>query len=330
MTKIIRKIKKEDGFMILFAVTVSAILLSIALGIANIAFKELKFNTSVKASNDAFFSADTGIECALINDKSTSTTFTNGGSGRLNCLGVGIQATGAYPAWTFTMSSLGFTNQGCSVVTVTKSTNVDGTIATKIVSLGYDTGGGASNVCLPTASSVEREINTNYNSGSPTAPSAFSGITNIKVTVNNGLQGYSRIVEVEAWGSGTNYALTGTASSSGDFSSGYPVSSIINGDRRGVGWGSGTGGWNDNTSNSWPDTATITFSSPKTLNEIDVYTLADGFPLASDPGPSDTFTLYGITNFNVQYSKDNGLTWADVPGSPVSSNNLIWKKFTLQ
>ena len=36
------------GFVILFAVSIASIVLAIALGIANIAYKEIKFTTSAK------------------------------------------------------------------------------------------------------------------------------------------------------------------------------------------------------------------------------------------------------------------------------------------
>ena len=70
----------------------------------------------------------------------------------------------------------------------------------------------------------------------------------------------------------------------------------------------------------------VAFSGAKNLSEVDVYTLADGFPLSSDPGPSDTFTQYGITAFEVQYSTNSGGSWTDVPGGNIVGNNLIWKK----
>ena len=63
-----KKLKNKKGFVILFAVTLSAILLSIALGVSNIAFNQAKFSTSVKNTNDAFFAADVGAEQALFWD----------------------------------------------------------------------------------------------------------------------------------------------------------------------------------------------------------------------------------------------------------------------
>jgi len=38
-----------------------------------------------------------------------------------------------------------------------------------------------------------------------------------------------------------------------------------------------------------------------------------------------TFTLWGITAFEVQYW--NGSAWVDVPGGNVTGNNLVWRRF---
>src|SRR5437870_9589598 len=39
-----------------------------------------------------------------------------------------------------------------------------------------------------------------------------------------------------------------------------------------------------------------------------------------------TFTLYGVTDFEVQYW--TGSTWTDVPGGNVTGNNHAWRQFT--
>jgi len=153
----------------------------------------------------------------------------------------------------------------------------------------------------------------------PNAPAAnitCGGASNVVTSTSGG-------------GALTNYALTGTVTSSGAYSANFPENSVNNGDRRGTGWSTGTGGWNDNSVGSWAnDWVAISFGTPRNISEVHVYTLADGFPLASDPGPTDTFTQYGITNFNVQYSADNGGSWSTVTGGSVSGNNLVWKKIT--
>ena len=63
-----KKIKKDRGFVLLFAVTLAAIFLSIALGISQVALKENNFSTSAVDTNNAFFAADSGAEQVLYND----------------------------------------------------------------------------------------------------------------------------------------------------------------------------------------------------------------------------------------------------------------------
>ena len=154
------KLQRNRGFVILFAVTLSAILLSIALGVANIAFREIKFGTSAKDSNDAFLAADIGIECAAINDKSTSTVFRSPFALSMPCLGgsVSLTPTGSPPTfWSFTLSGLGSGGQGCTKVTVDKRSSVEPT--TTIISKGYNNGGGT---CTSGPNTVERETDLSY------------------------------------------------------------------------------------------------------------------------------------------------------------------------
>jgi hypothetical protein len=60
--------KKQKGFVILFAILVAAIVLAIAIGISNVAYKEILLSASARESHYSFFSADTGAECALYYD----------------------------------------------------------------------------------------------------------------------------------------------------------------------------------------------------------------------------------------------------------------------
>ena len=155
----IKKNKKQNkGFALLFAVTLSSILLSIALGATSIAVKQLKFGTSARATNDAFFAADTGMECALINDKSTSNIFNStSGATTINCKGGSISLLTSYPSWNFVVSGLGSTGQGCAKVNITKDAVADTTIVT---SQGYNIGDAS---CNSTSTyRIEREIQTNY------------------------------------------------------------------------------------------------------------------------------------------------------------------------
>ena len=150
----------RSGFVLLFAVTLSAILLSVALGVLNIAFKEVKFSTSAKDTNDAFFAADTGIECAEYNDKSTSSIFTTSSPSTqyIICLGNNnVQVTGPSPVWKFIISGLGSSGKGCAIVTVDKTQQT----VTTVTSDGYNNGG-SSNTCSPTSNTVQREVQSTY------------------------------------------------------------------------------------------------------------------------------------------------------------------------
>lgn len=133
------KKKKNEGFVILFAVTISSILLAIALGISNIAIKEVKFSTSAKDTNDAFFAADTGIEYVLFHDK-------NGDCTPESC--------------SLSITGLGSTEQSC--VNVTFSETGSSPVITTIISKGYNTGENVSGVCTPGINSVERELRVSY------------------------------------------------------------------------------------------------------------------------------------------------------------------------
>lgn len=143
------------GFVILFAVTISAIILSIALGVANIAFKEIKFGTSDKDTNAAFFAADTGADCALFYDKTTENKFPAGGPATpITCANANIPVNFNTGVYNFTITNLGDLGQGCAKVTVDKTA-----LLTKIISNGYNNGGGS---CVQSSNTVERQIELNY------------------------------------------------------------------------------------------------------------------------------------------------------------------------
>ena len=157
--------------------------------------------------------------------------------------------------------------------------------------------------------------------------------TRIRLLASNGLNSYSRITEIEAYQSASSVsplnvasqANSGVASSSSIYAPGYPASGANDGDRRGLNWGAG-GGWNDGTADQFPDTLQINFNGTKSISEIDVFTVQDAYSAPSEPTAAMTFSLYGMTDFDVQYL--SGASWVTVPGGSVSGNNLVWRKFT--
>lgn len=168
--KIFRNIKKNKGpvqprfdksgagFVILFAVTLAAILLAIALGVSNIAFREIRFGANARGGNEAFFAADTGTECALYHDPATGSSFSNLGSSSIICLGdsIDVVKTPSMLFWRFTMSGLGSDRKSCAIVTVDKTSPP----ATTLISKGYNKGNAS---CFSSDyNRIERELKVTY------------------------------------------------------------------------------------------------------------------------------------------------------------------------
>jgi hypothetical protein len=164
MIKISLKKIKNKGFVLLFAVTLAAIFLSIALGIASVALKEVNFSTSAKNSNDAFFAADTGVECALYYDK-LGAFVTGNVSQIINCNSSNVsvnESSSSLPYWNFNISGLDSGGQGCTKVTVDKTVSN----TTTITASGYNQGGGSAGSCSPGPNNVERVLSSFYSTSS--------------------------------------------------------------------------------------------------------------------------------------------------------------------
>jgi len=168
----------RSGFVILFAMVFSAILLAVGLGVANIALKEISFSTSARATNDSFLAADTGVECALYNDKRINNVFSVESGVSVQCLGASISATyakeGSFNTWSFVIKpnagNLG--QKYCSVVKVKKDTNLYYD-TTDIISKGYNFADNDNANCTSSnPQRVERELDV-------------SSITNAKVASDN-------------------------------------------------------------------------------------------------------------------------------------------------
>ena len=103
----------------------------------------------------------------------------------------------------------------------------------------------------------------------------------------------------------------GVATASTFYSSGYSPSATINGDRKGTNWGMARPG-TTLPGAAIPDWLQVDFAGTKTIDEIDVFTLQDNYLGPVEPTDSQTFTSYGLTDFDVQYW--TGSAWATVPG----------------
>jgi hypothetical protein len=166
--------------------------------------------------------------------------------------------------------------------------------------------------------------------------------TKVRVVVSNALAGRSRLVEVEAWGtaaqpppaagrvnhasaSGGGVATASSTTPDAEYPGlTFPVSSVVNGDRRGLNWEHG-GGWRD-ASAAFPDWVQVDFAGARKVDEVNVFSLQDNYTSPSEPTEATAFTKYGVTSFEVQYW--TGSAWAAVPGGAVTGNNLVWRKVT--
>ncbi|HEY0656833.1 MAG TPA: discoidin domain-containing protein, partial [Pyrinomonadaceae bacterium] len=88
-----------------------------------------------------------------------------------------------------------------------------------------------------------------------------------------------------------------------------------------------SGAWKDSTPDVYPDWLQVDFSGSKTINEIDVVAVKDNYFDPADPTEGETFSVYGITKFEVQYW--SGSAWVTVPGGVVLNNNKVITKLVL-
>ena len=184
--KFIKKEENNSGFVILFAVTVSDILLSIALGVANVSYKEVKFTTSGRDSNDAILAADVGAECALFYDKLSASSFPIAGPATaITCATQtvtpsfsGTADTGSYD---FVLSGLGSMGTSCVKVNVYKDKTTPPMLIL-INSTGYNIGDGSCN--STSLNRVERELKISSLSNLPPPSSAVttSSASNVAMT----------------------------------------------------------------------------------------------------------------------------------------------------
>ncbi len=172
--KFFNKKNNNKGFVILFAVILTSIVLSVTLGLSDITFKELKFGTQAHSTGEAFLAADTGAECALLYEFKGSFMTSTGDNIygypttdseplTIECAGstiaLNLDENNLYSStgpWVFYLPNLGSGGKACAKVTVTKNG-----IATNIISKGYSDGGQTLNCYSTNPNLVEREIEIN-------------------------------------------------------------------------------------------------------------------------------------------------------------------------
>ncbi len=71
----IKKIKNENGYAILFTVIIVSAISVITAGISNAIYKQLVLSSLAKDSQTAFYQADTASDCALLFDMEVKDTY---------------------------------------------------------------------------------------------------------------------------------------------------------------------------------------------------------------------------------------------------------------
>ena len=109
----------------------------------------------------------------------------------------------------------------------------------------------------------------------------------------------------------------------------FETESAIDGFRMVDGWGSGSHAyWVDGTPNVFSDWFEVDFAGERRINWINVFTLPDDLNKIRRPGPKQKFSLYGITDFDVQYW--TGQTWRTVPGGAIRNNRNVWRRLAFR
>ena len=166
---------------------------------------------------------------------------------------------------------------------------------------------------------------TTSSAQNPSHVYAAAGVYTVSLTVTgpggSNTQTRSNYISVVNAAGGTNVALASTgalATASSTYSSTLPIAAINNNERAGTNWGNG-GGWADGTPNVFPDWVQINFNGSKTIDHVVVYTVQDNFAGPVEPTDTQTFSLFGVTDFSVQAW--NGNSWVTL--GTVNGNNLV-------
>lgn len=134
----------QSGFVILFTMLISSIILAIALGISGIAYNESLLSASAREATISFFAADSGVECALFNDSLSPSPFSGTGTS-FTCNGESFSPPTSLVYTNTTYDNYEFyinltAKQTCAYVTVQKGLidPVTSAVYSRIISRGYN------------------------------------------------------------------------------------------------------------------------------------------------------------------------------------------------
>lgn len=154
-------LKKDKGFAMLFTVLVISIILAIALGIADLTFKQTLLSSLARDSQLAFYQADAGVECGMYYDlqgslgRGTTVDGAGGTAGAPNQFTCGTHTMTLVPGQSypdyFLYQEDSPSTQPCFSVTFDKTDRLKFVVSAR----GFST-------CTSTAQQVERGLEVRY------------------------------------------------------------------------------------------------------------------------------------------------------------------------
>lgn len=177
-----KKVNNKQGFVILFAMLISSLILLMTVGILNVVKKQVILSSYSSESQRAFYAADAALECALFEDLGQgSTQFLSNNDNyipaKILCSGNdaiptalnGTTSAGAYTApyvFRYENKIIDSFDVGCAYVLVEKTGAIDLGVQTRITAVGFNVCDGAyPDVNDPTL--LERRLSVRYDSQPP-------------------------------------------------------------------------------------------------------------------------------------------------------------------
>lgn len=164
MSQFLLKHNTKRGIALFIAVITAGVLLLIAVAISDLSYKEQIITTSAKESKEAFYAADTGLECALYWDAIQGAFVGNTSGYEIFCDGEGeslnqipLNTTGETPDIEFGDESSPPNSEYCFTVKIYKTYNAGtGITSTRVLSRGYN------NCNTSDPRRLERALEANY------------------------------------------------------------------------------------------------------------------------------------------------------------------------
>lgn len=156
--KTIKAQKKRKGFAMLFTVLVITLILSIAISISNLTFKQTILSSLAKDSQISFYEADTAVECGLYYDTSANLfplgTDTSSAPGGIECGDDKFLflPTESYTDYLVYAQQVLDSSKPCASIVFDKATTPGFSL---VSGRGY-------NICTPSPRQVERLLEVRY------------------------------------------------------------------------------------------------------------------------------------------------------------------------